>query len=642
MNRSYFSCIWHYAVVLVCMLTPVLLPAQQYNVALIPDSLISGANVVKRFSELKINITGIGKAEVKRRYVLTILNEKGDRFAVYQNYYDRYADLSDISGTLYDAAGNKLKNVRKKDIEDVSMNDGISLMNDGRVKLHNFYYRQYPYTVEYEDVQTLDGFTGLDHWDPVEALTMSVQQSRYVIETPKEYGLRYKQFNYPGSPVVTEGKTRVYTWEVKNLKVYPYEPFLPDYHEITPYVYAAPGEFIYGGYKGSMNTWQEYGMFQLALNKGRDQLPDNIRQQVHAITDTITDTVRKIKALYRYMQQNTRYISIQLGIGGFQPFDATYVATKKYGDCKALSNYMVSLLKEAGVEGYYCKIYAGRGEKFFMPDFPSRQSNHIIVAVPLSADTIWLECTDQDIAPGYLGSFTDDRFALMIKPDGGHLVKTPRYTMHDNTRSTKVESSIDINGRLSATVNTRYTGLEQDEVAERVTRLTKDRQLEILRHAIDLPSYDITSFEYRRIDDMIPAVEEQFQLEAVNFATVSGKRIFITPNFISKNTTRLNNTGVRKYDIVYPYAFMHEDTISIRIPDGYVIESMPKDVIINNQFGQYEIRFAVDENGMLTCTRLYKRSENRFPPDAYPELVKFYDGIFKADRSKMVFVKKES
>src|SRR5574342_1196313 len=105
-----------------------------------------------------------------------------------------------------------------------------------------------------------------------------------------------------------------------------------------------------------MNSWQDFGKFIYALKQGRDELPPEIKQKVHELTDGIADTKEKINVLYGYMQKNTRYVSIQLGIGGWQPFDAKYVAKKGYGDCKALSNYMYSILKEAGIKSYYAVI----------------------------------------------------------------------------------------------------------------------------------------------------------------------------------------------------------------------------------------------------------------------------------------------
>ncbi len=616
------------------------LHAQDYNVSLIPDSLKENANVVKRYEEITVIIKDIDKAVIRRKFAVTILHEQGNNDSWYNNYYSKLADLSDISGTLYDAAGKKLKSVKKKDIEDVAYEDGFSLMQDTRIKNHNFFYRQYPYTVEYEDEQTLYGILNLPGWEPVENLKMAVQQSRFSIDAPVGYKLRHKQFNYAGQPIVVNDKTTRYTWEVKNLKVYPTEYFHPDFHEITPSVFAAPTDFSYGGYTGNMSSWLEYGKYQVALNKGRDELPMDIKQTVHKLTDAISDPNEKIKVLYSFLQQNTRYISIQLGIGGLQPFDAKYVATKRYGDCKALSNYMHSLLAEAGIKGYFTTITAGENEKFYMADFPSDQGNHVIVCVPLAKDTVWLECTSQDKAAGYMGNFTDDRYALMIKDDGGYLVKTPRYTEKDNQQITRVNALLDETGKLTAGIHHTYTGLEQDDLFGIIKHYTKDKQLERLKSVIDIPTYDISSFNYEEHKAVIPSIDETINLEADNYATVSGKRFFVQPNILSKNSLKLNATDVRKYDIVYNYAFSYLDTVNIKIPAGYAVESMPKNIGLSNKFGTYNIHFAFEAEN-ITYTRSYIRTKGRFPPADYAELVKFYEDMFKADRSRIVFVKKD-
>src|SRR5690606_888532 len=119
-------------------------------------------------------------------------------------------------------------------------------------------------------------------------------------------------------------------------------------------------------------------------------LPAHIAQQVKALTSGITDVKEKITVLYNYLQKNTRYISIQLGIGGWQPFDDSYVAKNGYGDCKALTNYMQSLLTSANIPSFYTLVYAGASgtaKNRFVPDLPSQQFNHVVICVPTGKDS---------------------------------------------------------------------------------------------------------------------------------------------------------------------------------------------------------------------------------------------------------------
>src|SRR6202012_193753 len=180
--------------------------------------------------------------------------------------------------------------------------------------------------------------------------------------------------------------------------------------------------------------------------------------EVKKMTDTIKTDKEKAKFLYKYLQQNVRYVSIQLGIGGYKPFPATFVDEKKYGDCKALANYMRALLKAVNIPSYYAIIRAGTNQEPADFSFNENVFNHAIVCIPFKNDTTWLECTSNTSPFGKLGSFTENRNALLITEDGGKLVNTPRSTMQDNQFNSEVHLVLKPNGGATAELKLLGTG----------------------------------------------------------------------------------------------------------------------------------------------------------------------------------------
>ena len=223
---------------------------------------------------------------------------------------------------------------------------------------------------------------------------------------------------------------------------------------------------------------------------------------------------------------------------------------------------------------------------------------------------MWLECTSQTVPAGYIGDFTGNRHALLIDEKGGHIISTTKYKTEDNKQLRTIAATLDETGKLSADINTHYTCLQQDDLESMIDHLSKDKILEELKKNIDLPDYDVVSFNYDEKKSEKPAVDEKLKLVANNYASVSGKRIFVMPNVLSRNSIKLKTGDERKYSIEYNSSFQDIDTINIQIPGGYNIESMPKDVTINNQFGNYEIHFKINYDKIF-CTRLYQRSETR-------------------------------
>jgi Domain of Unknown Function with PDB structure (DUF3857)/Transglutaminase-like superfamily len=614
----------------------------EYAVSKISPSLLKGANAVLRLEEMRFEINNTKEAVLKNHYVITILNENGDDWSEFSEYYDKHQQIESVEGILYDAFGKQLKRVKKKDLEDLSgVSDG-SLMDDNRIRRHNFYYKVYPYTIEYTIEIHHKSTLFFPSWVPQGRERLSVERSSMSIARPATYQFRYKAFNYEKEPVVTQEKNyTVSTWFASNMPAIERELYSPMWHELTTMVIFGPTEFQMDDYKGNMTNWQEFGKFVHNLRQGRDQLPDNVKQAVHSIADGIKNPVEKIARLYEYMQKNTRYISIQLGIGGWQPFDAKYVATNGYGDCKALTNYMYSILKEVGINSYYAVIRAGKNASYITDDFPSQQFNHVILCAPLSKkDSVWLECTSQTMPAGYLGDFTSDRYALLVDETGGKLVRTPKYGMKENLQVRYIKAKLEENGTLNIKADTRYTGMQQDDIHGMINHLSKEKVKEYLHKQMAFSTYDISQFDYTERRASLPAIDESLTITVSNYATITGKRLFIVPNIMTRSGRKLSLDSTRKYDIQLGYEYKDVDSVEVELPIGYEPEAMPQAVSVSGKFGNYSCSVQLRDN-KLFYYRMIEHYGGRFPAKEYDELVKFYEAIYKADRTRVVLVKKD-
>jgi hypothetical protein len=613
----------------------------KYPVSAIPESLKKNANVVKRMESDEYEIISTHETRYHYTYALTILNENGEDYTGLGVWYDKFRHIADISGTLYDENGRVLKKVKAKDIQDNSASDASSLVDDSRRKVHNFYCRTYPYTIEYEVELKIDETMFAPGWQPQVGPNVSVEKSLFTVIMPKDYVVRYKSFNYNGAPVeVTEKNKKILQWKVENLPAIEWPFAGPRWHEITTSVIIGATSFQVEDYKGDMTSWTNFGKFIYELNKDRDKLPDEVVQKVNAMTASASTDVEKIQILYHFLQENTRYVGIQLGIGGWQTFDATYVAKKGYGDCKALTNYMYSLLKAANIKSYYTLVNSGVGEHDFPDDFPSSRFDHVILCIPMQKDTMWLECTSQTDPPGYMGEFTGNRKALLVGEEGGVVVSTPRYGIKENLLVRSITGKINASGALEMDIHTKYGGTQQDELSSLVDHYSKEKIKKYLQEELELATYDVNDFKYEETKSILPELNEHLNITVEGYATSTGKRLFITPNILNRWHRRIEADTARTVDIVFFSEWHDEDNYEIEIPEGYQLEAATADVNFKSRFGSYSVSSKLVGNKIIYHRKM-EHYAGRFPVSSQSELVQFYADVYKADRGRMVLVKKD-
>jgi hypothetical protein len=613
-----------------------------YDVSLIPKDLLSHARAVIRNSETTVDIKDLNNVIYHYKYAITILNKNADNLASLAIDHDKIHSIRYIKGSIYDEFGKLSGKIAERDFEDQNAADGYSLFLGDMIKNFRPSVTAYPYTIEYDYEVNAKETLFLEDWSPQYANGTSVEHSSYKLTCKPDFKIRYKEINYPGKIAtdVVQG-FNTYTWQISNIKALRYEPFSPDDDKLLTSVKLAPEKFSYDGVTGAFTNWTEYGAFIYdKLLKDRRALPQSTIDHIKEITASVTDPKQKAKIVYEYMQQKTRYVSVQIGIGGYRPFLASDVDGSGYGDCKALVNYTQSLLSVAGIDSYYVLVMAGRDEKASaLADFASmNQFDHVILCIPFKNDTTWLECTSQQIPFGFLSDFTDDRNVVACTPEGGKLLHTPVYTAADNKQIREATFTLDGAGQLTGEMVTRFEGTQYDNREYLVKEPLKE-QVKMLKEVYPIENLDIQTFELKQDKAIKPTTTETLKLQARDYMAQNGGRYFFIPNIGSKYIKPIKDVINRANPVYINRGYHDEDEITYALPDNYRTATEPLNIVLDKPFGRYTASTTVTGNKLI-YKRTLQINQGTYPTDSYTDLVDFYQSVYEADRYTMTMEKK--
>lgn len=618
---------------------PFLLPAQtQYPAADIPPTCLPNAHSVVRLSETVFRVINTEEAEVEVTYVVTILSDKGEAMNTMAEGESAFQKVKSMKARLFDANGKLIGESSKKDIWEETLSD-LDKYSEGRVKKLQMTHHQYPYTVAFTSRKTIKGFFGIEDFT-LQRIGQSVVETTYRLVVPDGYKFSWKGINTNIQPDVTaeDGKT-TWTWTAHHLSALSNESESPYLGGVYSGIMFAPAQVRIDGRDGDFSDWKNVGQFFYELNKDRDNLSPAMQETVRRITAGAQTRREKIAALYRYLQANHRYVSIQIGIGGWQTFDANFVESKKYGDCKALSNYMKALLKAAGIPAYQALVSASEaGAPEISDDFPAPAFNHVILYVP--GEDLWLECTSNTMPAGYLGKFTSNRRVLLLTPEGGRLVKTPVLTPAENFERNKIDIVLDENGHAVIQGYSLSGGGQHD--LDRYMAAQKSQQ-EREKYFASNAGFSITKLHQLNItaSESRPESETNYHLDAMNYAVRSGKRMFVPLMKTNPLSRSLPANEHRQLALHIPEGYTFSDTVVLHLPADYEVENVPSPVNLESEFGSFEMRVEkVAEQ--VTVIRRVVRQPVSVSAERYEEVRQFYQQVLKADGTQIVLVKKQS
>jgi len=605
-----------------------------YSVSEIPGSLLLNSKAVVRNDEMIFEIFAVNKAVLKVKYAITILNDNGIENSRFIQFYNKFLNIRNFKITLFDKSGKEIRNLNKMNLKDYSAIDGYSLFEDSRVKYMNPNYRVVPFTVEYEYEVNFDGLLSYPDWSVYSDYNIAVQRSSFRIITPEGFKFRYLEKNLMNNCTLSEEKHKsIYYWEVMNQPAMLHEPYSPQLGEFTPVVRCAPNNFEIDGHRGNLESWNNFGKWINDLRTGKDGLSAETQVQIRKSISGLDNDRDKIAVLYQYLQNKVRYVSIQIGIGGWQPIAAETVDRLAYGDCKALTNYMKSLLDIAGIKSYYTLVNAGEDAFTIDQNFPSNQFNHAFLCAPVDNDTLWLECTDQKLPFGFSSTFTDDRKALIIDSTKAELVRTRVFPISENKKCRSAYMNMNTNGSVNSDITTNYSGAFYDEIIP-VTMIDEIDRKKFIESRLTIPAFTLNRFSHTESRSDKPSVLEKINLTLPQYCSVIGDKIIFNPNPFSVTGKLLFKDHERKSPIIIRRSTEESDTIIFRLPDSLKPEFIPSKKMISSKFGEYSATTSIKDNELIYVRNL-KIFKGNYPNTDCGKFVEFFSDVALADESSI-------
>ncbi|MDH3322643.1 MAG: DUF3857 domain-containing protein [Flavobacteriaceae bacterium] len=614
-----------------------------YSILTIPDSLKTNANAVIRYENTSIDILSQSRMNVKKEMVVTVLNKFGNGDGYINLYYNNHKKIKSVGARIYNAFGMEIKKIRQSDFKDVSAVGGSTLYSDSRVLYYEHIPVNYPYTIKYEYETSTSNTAFIPDWLPIKHFYASTEKSVFTINYPGDIDIRLKEQNLGAYEIENNSVDNNISYTLKNAKAIENEDLSPSFYLYGPHVKFANNKFQLGGVPGAASNWNEFGKWWYdELLVGRNNISVATKNEILNLVKNVDDTNERIRRVYKYMQEKTRYINVSIGIGGWEPMLASEVDKLGYGDCKALTNYTHALLETIDIPSYYTKIYAGEGERNIMDkDLASQQSNHVILMVPTKKDTIWLECTSQKVPFGYLGKFTDDRDALAVTPEGGKVVHTKSYADNDSKQVITGEYTLMQNGDISAKANIVSSGVQYDNHYGIADLDTKEKDSYYKEFFDNVNNMQIEGIEIKN-NDLETTFTERIEFTASNYAVNSGDRMLLRLNAFNVNQNVPKRYRNRKLALEIQYGFLDIDEVIINLPQNYQIDAMATDKDVVSEFGTYAIKIEKINEHQLKYHRELLVKQGLYTVEDYEKYRAFRKKINQLDNSKIVLIKNQT
>lgn len=589
-----------------------------------------------------------GDIETRYRRAYKILRPEGrDQYGGVAVYFSNDTKLSYFKAWTITADGRELE-LKEKDAVEASVTS-YAVFSDLRLKAIKFSAADPGNVVGYEYVQKKRPYMLEDDWSFQSAIP--TRRARFSLQIPSGWEFTNYWANFPKQePKSSTGNT--YVWEIENVPAIEIEPAMPPFVAIESRMdikYFPRDPNLRAKSSGS---WNDIGQWYANLTNASRVASPELQQKVVQLTAGISDPLQKMQVLAAYVQQQIRYVAIEIGIGGLQPHPASDVFRNQYGDCKDKATLLSAMLKQIGITSYYVMIDTDRG--VVNPDLPSLRGNHMIMAIHLPDDVtsprlygvvtdpqlgrlLFFDPTNEYVPLGYLPDYLQQNYGLLISADSSKLMLLPLLPPPTNRLLRTANLSLTAAGNLSGEMQElRWGGPAVDSRAQFVGSSPSDRAKIVERFlGAYLNNFTLTGASIGNLDKYDENLTVDYHFVADGYAKSAGNLLIVRPRIVGEKGSSILTGKERKYPIEFSGTSLQSDVFDIALPAGYVVDELPQPVDVHCDYASYKSDVEVKDN-VMHYKRTYEIKGVIVPTEKLPEVRDFFHQVAAAEKSSAV------
>lgn len=456
-----------------------------------------------------------------------------------------------------------------------------------------------------------------------------VRRSRLVIDVPELLTPRIEEENWlERRQVTTRGGRRTYVWATRDVAPVEGEPYA-----------ATPNSVYVGITVAGRIGWDDVARWYHGLSRDRYALTPELEArlaQVVASAPTLTDSLR---AVHRWVAQDFRYVSLSLGIGGYQPRMPDAVLQTQYGDCKDKATLFIALARRLGVAAHPVLLAAGGGVRRDLPSI--LQFDHMIAAVAGPDGRYQFADLTSEFTPwGELPPSEQGEFALIVHPDGrGEEVTLPLDSASANRAEVRIVGELTPEGVFTGRYSETRIGTQQYALRGAFDREYTANERQQLARAIANSVFQGAqgdSVELFNGHDLAATPRIAVSLRTTRAVQSAGGTHILTlpledyaaPGLVAD----LENRGPRRFpidvaDVIGPVDDLSE--FRVQLPAGWRAR-LPEGVRATSDFGDYMAEYRQDGRELRVTRRMVGRRGTQ-PPERIGALVAWLREVARDD-----------